>query len=309
MMKYFRTRLFLLLSVSLSLMQNAHAVLTIEITEGVQGASPIAIVPFAWQGKKPAPQNIAGIIGADLQRSGLFAPLAKQDLISQPHDAKDVNFTDWRVLNVDHLVVGKVEALGNNEFQIQFQLMDVHKGSQIAGYSIRSRLPGLRRTAHKISDIIYKSLTGTPGAFDTLIAYITVNKYPSGKRKYRLAVADSDGYGEQIVLESRQPLLSPSWSPDGKHLAYVSFKGGHPAIYIQNIINRNIQKVTSYKGLNSAPVWSPDGKRLALTLSKDGNAEIYTLDLASKRLSRITRNYAIDTEPSWMPDGRTSVYL
>jgi len=290
------------------LTQNTWAVLTIEITEGVEGASPIAIVPFAWKGSQAPPQDMAGIISADLQRSGLFAPLPKQDLISMPHDARDINFTDWRVLNVEHLVVGKIETLANNEYVIQFQLMDVSKGSQIAGYSIRSRLPGLRRTAHKISDIIYKALTGTPGAFDTLIAYVTVNQYPSGKRKYRLAVADSDGYDEQIILESSQPLMSPNWSPDGKRLAYVSFRNGRPEIYIQHIITREIQKVTSFKGLNGAPVWSPDGKRLALTLSKDGNPEIYILDLASKRLSRITRNYAIDTEPAWMPDGKGLVF-
>jgi len=293
MMKYFRTRLFLLLSVSLSLMQNAHAVLTIEITEGVQGASPIAIVPFAWQGKKPAPQNIAGIIGADLQRSGLFAPLAKQDLISQPHDAKDVNFTDWRVLNVDHLVVGKVEALGNNEFQIQFQLMDVHKGSQIAGYSIRSRLPGLRRTAHKISDIIYKSLTGTPGAFDTLIAYITVNKYPSGKRKYRLAVADSDGYGEQIVLESRQPLLSPSWSPDGKRLALTLSKDGNAEIYTLDLASKRLSRITRNYAIDTEPSWMPDGSGLVFTSDRGGNPQIYKLDIgrdgrAQGRAERLT---------------------
>lgn len=289
-------------------MQQVWAVLTIEVTEGVEGASPIAIVPFSWQGRGKAPQDIAQIIASDLQRSGLFAALPRRDLVSQPHQGNEVNFTDWRALNMDHLVIGKVQALSNEEFQIQFQLFDVNKASQISGYSIRSRLSGLRRTAHKISDIIYKALTGTPGAFDTLIAYVTVNRSKSGKTRYRLAVSDSDGFDEQIVLDSTQPLMSPSWSPDGKQLAYVSFKNGRPEIYIQNIITRDIQKIAAFKGINSAPVWSPDGKRLALTLSKDGNPEIYIMDLASKHLSRITRNYAIDTEPSWMPDGKGLVF-
>jgi TolB protein len=301
-------KLFVILFLLTGAVHNSWAVLTIEITEGVEGASPIAIVPFAWQGAKPPPQDMAAIISADLQRSGLFSPQAEKDLISRPHQADEVNFTDWRVLNIEHLVVGKIKALPGDEFQIQFQLMDVSKGTQIAGYSIRSRRAGLRRTAHKISDIIYKVLTGTPGAFDTLIAYVTVQQYPSGQRKYRLAVADSDGYDEQIILESSQPLMSPSWSPDGKQLAYVSFRNGRPEIFIQNIITREIQKLTSFKGLNSAPAWSPDGKRLALTLSRDGNPEIYLLEIASKRLTRVTRNYAIDTEPAWLPDGKALVF-
>ena len=289
-------------------MQQAWAVLTIEVTEGVEGASPIAVVPFAWQGKGTLPQDIAGIVAADLQRSGLFAPLDRQDLVSQPHQGSDVNFADWRVVDAEHLVIGKIQALPNEEFQIQFQLFDVNKASQIAGYSIRSRKQGLRRTAHKISDIVYKALTGTPGAFDTLLAYVTVNRYKSGKTKYRLAVSDSDGFGEQIILESTQPLMSPSWAPDGKRLAYVSFRNGRPEIFIQNIITRDIKKIASFKGINSAPVWAPDGKRLALTLSKDGNPEIYIMELANKRLTRITRNYAIDTEPNWMPDGKGLVF-
>lgn len=301
-------RLLTTLTLFIVLLQNSWAVLTIEITEGVEGASPIAVVPFQWKGTGTVPQDIAAIISADLQRSGLFAPLARQNLVSEPHQASEVNFTDWRVLNVEHLVVGTIEALANDEFQIQFQLMDVYKGTQITGYSIRSRLPGLRRTAHKVSDIIYKALTGTPGAFDTLIAYVTVNQYPSGKRKYRLAVADSDGFDEQIILESTEPLMSPNWSPDGQQLAYVSFKNGRPEIFVQNIFNREIQTLASFKGLNSAPVWSPDGKRLALTLSKDGNPEIYVMELATKRLTRITRNYAIDTEAAWMPDGKGLVF-
>lgn len=301
--RIFSTFILLMLSV-----QQVWAVLTIEITEGIEGASPIAVVPFGWQGQGKVPQDIAAIVASDLQRSGLFAPLPRRDLISQPHQGSEVNFTDWRALNVEHLVIGKVQALPNEEFQIQFQLFDVNNTTQVAGYSIRSRLNGLRRTAHKISDIIYKALTGTPGAFDTLIAYVTVNRYKSGNAKYRLAVSDSDGFDEQIVLESTQPLMSPSWSPDGKHLAYVSFRNGRPEIFIQNIITRDIEKIASYKGINSAPVWSPDGKRLALTLSRDGNPEIYVMDLATKRLSRITRNYAIDTEPSWMPDGKGLVF-
>ena len=286
----------------------AFAVLTIEITQGIDDAAPIAIVPFAWQGEGDMPEQLATVIAADLQRSGFFSPIPEGDLIASPHDARQVNYADWRALNVDHLVVGNMRSQKDGTFQIQFQLLDVHKRVQLAGYSIRSRITELRRTGHQISDIIYKTITGERGAFDTHIAYITVTGDRKGKRLYRLAVADSDGHNEQIILESSKPLLSPNWSPDGKQLAYVSFSRGRPEIYIQNVLSRETQRIASFEGLNGAPVWAPDGKRLALTLSKDGNPEIYILTLASKRLQRITHNYAIDTEATWMPDGKGLVF-
>lgn len=293
---------------SLTLISPSRAVLTIEITQGVSGASPIAIVPFAWSGNTAPPQQIHSIVAADLQRSGFFQPLPEQDLVAKPHSAQQVNYTNWRALNVDHLVVGRMEAMADGTYQVQFQLLDVHKQTQLAGYSIRSRQTDLRRTAHQISDIIYKTITGQPGAFDTRIAYVTVTEDQQQQKSYRLAVADSDGYNEQIVYESKHPLMSPSWSPDGQRLVYVSFSRGRPEVYIQNIVTRQFERIVAFQGINSAPVFSPDGSKLALTLSKDGNPEIYILDLATKNLSRVTRHYAIDTEPAWMPDGKSIVF-
>ncbi|WP_457673062.1 Tol-Pal system beta propeller repeat protein TolB [Thiolapillus sp.] len=305
-MKRLLTLLFLLLA--LLAFAPAHAVLKIEITQGVEGASPIAIVPFGWQGQGQPPEALHEIVAADLQRSGFFAPLPERDMISRPVDPRQVNFANWRALNVDHLVVGRMAALPDGTFQVQFQLLDVHKGTQLAGYSIRSRLPDLRRTAHQISDIVYKVITGRPGAFDTRIAYITVTGDRKQQKTYRLAVADADGHNERIVFESNRPLMSPDWSPDGKRLAYVSFREGRSEIYIQNILTGEAVKVAGFPGLNSAPAFSPDGRRLAMTLSKDGNPEIYVMDLATKKLARITRNFAIDTEPAWMPDGKALVF-
>ncbi len=286
----------------------AQAVLTIEITQGVEGATPIAIVPFAWMGKEAPPEAMNQIIAADLQRSGFFKVLPEDDMISMPGEAAKVNFADWRALNVDYVVVGKMIPQADGTFQVQFQLLDVYKGKQLAGYSIRSRKPTLRITAHQISDIIYKTITGVRGAFDTHIAYITVTKNRKDKKLYRLAIADSDGFDEQIVYESTQPLMSPSWAPDGKRLAYVSFFKGRPEIYIQNILTRETTKISGSKGINGAPSWSPDGRRMALTLSKDGNAEIYVVDLKTKKFNRITRHYAIDTEAVWMPDSSGLIF-
>ncbi|VAX13502.1 Tol-Pal system beta propeller repeat protein TolB [hydrothermal vent metagenome] len=290
------------------ILAQAHAVLTIEITQGVEGAAPIAIVPFAWAGNDAPPEYMNKIIAADLQRSGFFKALPEADMIATPSEAGKVNFADWRALKVDYVVVGKIIAQMDGSFQIQFQLLDVYKGKQLAGYSIRSRKPSLRITAHQISDIIYKTITGVRGAFDTHIAYITVTKNRKDQKLYRLAIADSDGFDEQIVYESTQPLLSPAWAPDGKRLAYVSFFGGSPKIYIQNILTRKTIKISDFKGINGAPSWSPDGRRMALTLSKDGNPEIYVVDLKTKKFTRVTHHYAIDTEAVWTPDGKALIF-
>ncbi len=307
-MQNMKKQLSIILAFILMVVAQVQAVLTIEITQGVEGAAPIAIVPFAWAGKDAPPEIMNRIIAADLQRSGFFKALADEDMISTPGEAGKVNFADWRALKVDYVVVGKMIPQPDGTFQVQFQLLDVYKGKQLAGYSIRSRKPSLRITAHQISDIIYKTITGVQGAFDTHIAYITVTENRKGKKLYQLAIADSDGFDEQIVYETTRPLMSPSWAPDGKRLAYVSFFSGRPEIYIQNIITRKTEKISSSKGINGAPSWSPDGRRMALTLSKDGNAEIYIVDLKTRKFSRITRHYAIDTEAVWTADGTALIF-
>lgn len=285
-----------------------HAFLTIEITQGSEGAQPIAIIPFEWVGKGERPSSIKNIIAADLQRSGQFLPLPDKDLIANPHDGTQVKYQNWRALNVGYLVVGKIHGLLDGSFEVQFQLLDVFKGRQLAGYSIRSLNSGLRRTAHHISDIIYKTITGEEGAFNTHISYITVTRDNDAQKLYKLAIADADGYNEKIIYSSSQPLMSPSWSPDGTRLAYVSFLNGRPEIYVQNIFSSKKEKLVSFPGLNNAPRWSPDGNSLALTLSKDGNPEIYIININSRKLTRITNSYAIDTEPEWLPDNSGLIF-
>jgi TolB protein len=284
----------------------AHAELTIEITQGIEGAVPIAVVPFGPIGASP-PVDVAAVIAADLQRSGRFAPLAKEDLIARPYEASQVNFRDWRLIKADNLVIGKVLPQGAG-YTVQFQLFDVFRGVQMSGYSIRSDAANLRRTAHQIADMIYETLTGEPGAFATRIAYITVTELAAGKRRYSLDVADSDGYDPRPVVQSTQPLMSPSWSPDGSRLAYVSFETKRPRIFAQDLLSGKRYLIASFDGINGAPAWSPDGRKMALVLSKDGNPEIYVMDLASKQLQRMTDSLGIDTEPAWSPDGRSLIF-
>ena len=286
----------------------AQAALTIEITQGVEGALPVAVVPFAWQGPEAeAPTDIAAVVSADLQRSGRFAPLPVEDMLGQPHEAREIRFRDWRLLGSDSLVIGRVRAEASG-YVVQFQLFDVIRQTQLAGFSFRTSERNLRHTAHQISDLVYETLLGTPGAFATRIAYITDTLKGDGRHRYELKVADADGQNPQLILRSSEPLMSPAWSPDGRRLAYVSFEGRRSSIYVQDVATGQRERMTAFPGLNGAPAWSPDGRRLALVLSRDGNAEIYLLDLASRKLQRVTHSYAIDTEPAWSPDGRQIVF-
>ena len=285
----------------------SNAVLTIEITRGAETGQPVAIVPFKFDGKGVPPQVVSDVIGADLTRSGRFEVLPARDYVSRPHEDKDVVFKDWRILKAEALVIGGVRALGNKQYQVQFRLYDVFKETQLAGYRYTVSESMLRTVAHQIADIIHEKLTGEPGAFNTRIAYVTQDG-TARTGTHKLQIADSDGFNPITVVSSREPLMSPAWSPDGQQLAYVSFEQKRSKVYLQNVIDGRRELVAEFAGINSAPAWSPDGKQLALTLSKDGNAEIYVLTLRSRALRRITNDPAIDTEPAWSPDGRTLVF-
>jgi TolB protein len=286
----------------------AHSALTIEITQGVEGSVPIAVVPFGWADRATrAPENISAIVAADLDRSGRFASLPDRDLVANPTESSQVQFHNWRMVNVDYLVIGKIIPTGTGLYDVQFQLFDVFRGKQVAGFSFASTRDDLRRVAHHISDLIYKEVTGVRGAFNTQVAYVTSSGRGNDKT-YTLLVADSDGYNPQTILTSRQPLMSPSWSPDARQVAYVSFEKKTAEIYLQTITSGERRKIASFKGINGAPAWSPDGRKLALTLSRDGNPEIYVMDINGKNLKRLTSNRAIDTEPVWMPDGKHIVF-
>lgn len=295
--------------VLLSLSLSAQSALRVEITKGADGALPIAIVPFQQQLQTATTDtNVATIVRNDLQRSGRFAPIEPDKLIARPRVAEDVNFKLWRVAGIDHLVIGSIKQLNAEQYEVSFRLLDVFKGNQVLGYQFRATSKTLRSVSHHISDLIYESITGQKGAFDTKIAYVTTQRQQGRQPSYVLQVADTDGHNPQTVLTSKQPIMSPSWSPDGSQLAYVSFEKRKSEIYIQNLYTQQRQKVASFSGINGAPVWSPNGRELALTLSKDGNPDIYVLDVASKSLRQVTRHWGIDTEPSWTPDGKELVF-
>ncbi len=304
--------LILILTGLIILSSPAHAVLEVEIKGGFQSANPIAIVPFSWsQGSSSAKSSIdiARIIRSDLARSGLFSPLKLNQLPERPALGGNINFERWKNTDAEQLVIGNITPVGQNLYEVKFQMLDIFSRKEMAAYRYTVKQQQLRRVAHQISDKIYEKLTHTHGAFDTLIAYVVVNNSGSGKKRtYTLAVADSDGFDEQVILKSQQPIMSPSWSPNGKRLAYVSFEKGRSIIYLQELKTGQRKVLAEFKGLNSAPAFSPDGKRLALTLSKDGNSEIYIMYIASGVLQRITRHYSIDTEPSWSPDGRNLIF-
>ena len=284
----------------------ANAQLNVTVTKGIARPVPIAVVPFGWSGSGPPAYDLAGVVTADLNGSGRFAPLPVGDMVSRPTEPAQVNYADWRLLKVDYVVIGTLAESGPDQFTTVFQLFDVLKGEQILGYRLTSGRVDLRPTAHKISDMIFEKLVGIPGVFSTQIAYVSEEKRTDGGKRFRLIVSDADGENAKIVADSPQPLLSPSWSPDGRRLAYASFENDQEAVFVQTLRTGTRERVSSRKGVNSSPAFSPDGRLLALTLSSDqGNLDIFTLDLATQVLRQLTTDAAIDTEATWSPDGRT----
>lgn len=285
-----------------------HAVLKIDITEGFEGALPIAVIPFEWKGgKKTVNGDVSAIIMSDLARSGKFSPVADKDLIARPQKLSDVHYKTWRIAGMDHIVIGSVTKQTDGTYQVQFRLIDILKAKQVLGYNFTATDKTLRGIAHQISDYIFTHITGLPGAFSTRIAYVTL-KRDKNIYKSRLQVSDTDGYNPQTLLTSDEPIMSPTWSPDGSQLAYVSFESGQAEIFTHNIRTGIRKSRSKYKGLNGSPAWSPDGKKLAVTLSKDGNPDIYILNLSDNKLKRLTNHWSIDTEAVWLPDGKSIIY-
>ncbi len=314
--------------VGLSLLQVAYAKLEIVITEGVDAARPIAVVPFKWRGEGLLPENIDQVITNNLRRSGKFNPISMSTMPQFPENDSEVNYSAWASTGVDTILVGSIEMEGVDRYRVSYELIDVLRG-QITGGNAQALVngqlqysndhiigrgqsiineSGFRQHAHQISDAVYEKLTGERGAFLTRLAYVVVRDRATTDLPYQLVISDYDGENETRLLSSPEPLMSPSWSPDGEQLAYVSFENKRPQIYIQDIYTTNRTRITDFPGINGAPVFSPDGKQLAMVLSKDGNPEIYVMDIASRNLRRITRHRSVDTEPSWTPDGKSLIF-
>jgi TolB protein len=276
----------------------ASAVLSIEIIGAGEHQIPVAIVPFGGESKLA--QTINEVVAGDLQRTGLFRLV---DLAGKaPHQLAEVNYPDWQVRGADALAIGAIVQT-NGRIEVRFRLLDVVKQAELAGQSVAASNDQVRAVGHRVADLIYEKLTGDKGVFSTRIAY--VNRQG---QKFRLMVADSDGYNEQTVLAQNEPIISPAWSPDGSHLAYVSFEAGHAAIYMQSLYTNQRIVLANFRGSNSAPAWSPDGKQLAIVLTREGSSQIYLIRPDGSGIRRITFSGTIDTEPNFSPDGQSLLF-
>lgn len=291
--------------------QRTWAELVVEVTRGQADAIPIAIVPFASAELAAASFDVARLVSDDLARSGRFKAMDRKDMLEVPHAGSSIIFDDWRRLGSDYILVGSMQPQGSEQpvgqerYDITYELYNVLNRQRLLGYQISTNRAGLRLAGHQVADMVFEKILGIRGAFATRIAYISVlGRLPN--KNYRLIVADADGENPHVVMQSNEPLMSPAWSPDGQSLAYVSFEGRLPSIYVQQLKTGERHIVSAKAGVNQAPAWSPDGKKLALTLStRNGNLDVYVLDLATHGLSRITDDPAIDTEPQWSKDGKS----
>jgi len=283
---------------------SAQAADPLVISSGSDRAIPIAVVPFGWQGGQPLPEDLANIVSDDLRNSGVFSPIPRQNMLSQPSQASEVIFRDWKALGANYVLVGSIVPNGGR-LQINYALFNVSTEQQVLTGNVGGGTDQLRDMAHFISDQAYEKLTGVKGAFSTRILYVTAERFSATNTRYTLQRADYDGARAVTLLQSREPILSPRFAPDGKRIAYVSFEQQRPRIFMQYIDTGRREQLTNFEGLNGAPAFSPDGNRLAFVLSKDGNPEIYVMDLGSRAIRRVTNDSAIDTEPFWGKDGQT----
>jgi len=282
----------------------AKAELVIDV-QGVSQPTPIAIVPFGWEGRSPdEPLDVAAVISADLYRSGRFAPLDEAKMLQKPTDGSDLDFQDWGFVGVEAVVIGKVTQTDENAYTLQFQLFETFSRRQLVGFRMPATRGTMRAAAHRAADMIYEKLTGIKGVFGTKVAYVTA-KQRGNERIYSLVVSDQDGENDNKIMESKDPIMSPAWSPDSRQLAYVSFEGSKSSIFVQTLRSGNRFQVSNKPGINGAPAFSPDGRKLVVTLGGiNGNPDIYILDITSRQTKRLTTHRAIDTEGTWSPDGR-----
>jgi TolB protein len=278
----------------------ALAQFRVEVTGVGMTQLPVVMVPF--KGEAAAPQKLASIVQADLERSGQFKGLAAGTSVMDESSRPD--WSPWRQLSAEALLAGSVTRLADGRYDVRARLWDVVKGQDKGDFKDTVSAADLRLSAHRIADWVYLQLTGTPGAFASRISYVT----KSGER-YSLWIADSDGENAQSALTSPEPIISPSWSPSGTQLAYVSFEQRKPVVYVHELATGQRRAVANFKGSNSAPAWSADGKSLAATLSRDGGSQLFRIDLQGGEPRRLTQSGSINTEPAFSPDGSALFFV
>jgi len=277
----------------------SYAQLHLEITKAPEAAPKIAVVPFSQD------QSIYPIVENDLNRSGRFTSASKN--LPATATLNNPNAEAWASAGVSHVVTGSSKATADGSFEIQYQLYDVEKKQYLLNELLTVPASRTRQAAHMISDAIYQALTGIPGDFSGRIAYVLRNP-ATPEQRYTLQIADTDGEQPKTILTSRDPILSPAWTPDAKKIAYVSFETKRPAIYVQDLATGQREKLASFRGLNGAPSFSPDGKSMLFTASMHGNPEIYQMNLETRQLQRMTNDSAIDTEARYSPDGKSFIF-
>ena len=283
-------------TIAMAVPSTAMAQLRVDISGTGATQYPIAVANFAVDDAHG--RAIADVIRADLSRTGQFRMVDANNAglnVDSP-----VNYGEWAGRGADFIAYGSVLRTPDGRYDVRYRLADNGRQSQLDGVAFSGTEQELRRVSHQIADRIYEKITGVRGVFSTRIAYVV-------KRggTYELQIADADGQQAQVALRSKEAIISPSWSPDGSQLAYVSFESGKPVFYRHNLASSARSPVANYKGNNSAPAWSPDGSQLAVALTRDGLSQLYIVGADGNNLRRVTRSPGIDTEPTFSPDGRS----
>lgn len=286
----------------------AQAALQVDITQSSNGAIPIAIAPFGSDDGR-LPMDIARTASDDLASTGLFDVFPRRNMMGSPSSPEQVIYQNWRTLNVDNLVVGSAAPNGQGGYRITFHLLDVAQERSIASFQVNAGSNDLRDAAHTVANLIYERFIGKKGYFLSRISYITVTNQ-GGSRRFRLVVSDYDGSNPATVYSSQDPIMSPSWSPDGRKLAYVAFNvyKGESSLRVQDLSTGNAKTIASGSGVNGSPAWSPDGSQIALARSRDGDTDVFVYNVNSGQMRQLTHGGSIDTEPTWSPDGRTIAF-
>lgn len=280
--------------------------LDLELTRGTRASIPLAIVPFKGESTT---LNLSAQIEKDLNATGVFRFIDTAEIAQKPSNALNTNFSLWKRKGVNYLLVGDIKSVDGGKVSVAFQLLDPVTTAHILvsqEYTVSQK--HLRALAHHISDLVFEQITGMKGVFSTKLAYVLVKRGQPSRGRYELMIADYDGANPKPLLISSEPIMSPSWSPGGKRIAFVSFENKRSEIYVVDIASGQRQRIANHPGINGAPSWSPDGSQLALVLSKTGEPKIYLYDLKSRQLQQKTFGLSIDTEPSFSPDGRRLVF-